>query len=98
MTTTFGDLGGGAATHRIDAKMPEKTRTISRLKGSMRWNQLYRRARKNGCCATLSPMKCRIVTVVCWLFPMLVIGQTHPKPTPPNVFLITIDTLRADHV
>src|SRR5947207_8263302 len=28
----------------------------------------------------------------------LVFGQTRPKPAPPNVFLITIDTLRADHV
>ena len=53
---------------------------------------------KNGCCATLSPMKCRIVTVVCSLFPVLMIGQTQPKPISPNVFLITIDTLRADHV
>src|SRR5215470_14280361 len=27
-----------------------------------------------------------------------IVGQTRPKPAHPNVFLITIDTLRADHV
>jgi choline-sulfatase len=28
----------------------------------------------------------------------VLLAQTHPKPSPPNVFLVTIDTLRADHV
>jgi choline-sulfatase len=43
-------------------------------------------------------MKYRILAAYCVLFPGLVIGQARPKPTPPNVFLVTIDTLRADHV
>jgi len=53
---------------------------------------------KNDCCATLSPMKCRTVAALCLLFPAVMIGQVHPKPGAPSVFLITIDTLRADHV
>lgn len=43
-------------------------------------------------------MKCRIVTAVCALFPVFMVGQARPRPVAPNVFLITIDTLRADHV
>jgi arylsulfatase A-like enzyme len=34
---------------------------------------------------------CLIIVVFAW-------GNPQPKPAPPNVFLITIDTLRADHV
>src|SRR5881394_2011781 len=34
-----------------------------------------------------------------YIFVSAVAGaQVRPKPSPPNVFLITIDTLRADHV
>jgi choline-sulfatase len=44
-------------------------------------------------------MKSAFVLLFCLLAGGLVFGQARPKqPTPPNVFLITIDTLRADHV
>src|SRR5215467_5230993 len=43
-------------------------------------------------------MESRNVVVLCVLFPAVLIGQTRPKVSPPNVFLITVDTLRADHV
>jgi arylsulfatase A-like enzyme/Flp pilus assembly protein TadD len=43
-------------------------------------------------------MKFCILAALCILFPASVIGQPRPKSSPPSVFLITIDTLRADHV
>ena len=43
-------------------------------------------------------MKCRITIAFCVLLPVLGDAQNRPKPIPPNVFLVTIDTLRADHV
>src|SRR5947207_8970593 len=43
-------------------------------------------------------MKSGFAIGFCLFFTAVVSGQTRPKPAPPNVFLITIDTLRADHV
>jgi hypothetical protein len=46
----------------------------------------------------LSPMKSRILTF-CVLFPAFALAQQRPKKSsPPNIFLITIDTFRTDHV
>src|SRR6266536_1571645 len=38
------------------------------------------------------------VLALCFLATGLATAQTHAKSAPPNVFLVTIDTLRADHV
>jgi choline-sulfatase len=44
-------------------------------------------------------VKAARILIVCWLASTsLVIGQAPKKANPPDVFLITIDTLRADHV
>src|SRR4051812_42747138 len=39
-----------------------------------------------------------IAIVIIFLMPALLLAQAAPKKSPPNVFLITLDTLRADHV
>src|SRR6266496_1291788 len=43
-------------------------------------------------------MKSCLTLAWCVAVAAVVSAQVHPKPSPPNVFLITIDTLRADHV
>src|SRR5437773_4692534 len=43
-------------------------------------------------------MKSRFVLVLCVFVTLVAGAQVRAKPSPPNVFLITIDTLRADHV
>src|SRR5712692_6874620 len=43
-------------------------------------------------------MKCRFVFLFCLFVTAMVAGQARPKTLPPNIFLITIDTLRADHI
>src|SRR5439155_11190351 len=43
-------------------------------------------------------MKSCLALALCVAVAGLVSAQVRTKPSPPNVFLITIDTLRADHV
>ncbi|HEX4487336.1 MAG TPA: sulfatase-like hydrolase/transferase [Terriglobales bacterium] len=40
----------------------------------------------------------RVAIFIIAMTPALLIGQATPRKSPPNVFLITLDTLRADHV
>src|SRR5436305_15213037 len=42
-------------------------------------------------------VRCLVAFCLCTLFPWSA-NATPPAKTPPDVFLITIDTLRADHV
>jgi choline-sulfatase len=49
--------------------------------------------------ASLNCVKAARILIVCWLASAsLAAGQAPKKANPPDVFLITIDTLRADHV
>jgi arylsulfatase A-like enzyme/Tfp pilus assembly protein PilF len=43
-------------------------------------------------------MKSRFALAVYMFVTAVMDAQVRPKPSPPNVFLITIDTLRADHI
>src|SRR5512133_1816061 len=43
-------------------------------------------------------MKSRFGLALFLLSVPTLVGQVHPQPGAPNVFLVTIDTLRADHV
>lgn len=43
-------------------------------------------------------MRYHVATAFCLLFTALAVPQVRSKPSSPNVFLVTIDTLRADHV
>jgi choline-sulfatase len=45
-------------------------------------------------------MKAPLIVVLCWavFVGQTAAGQGQRRPSPPNVFLVTIDTLRADHV
>jgi choline-sulfatase len=40
----------------------------------------------------------RLAIFIITVMPALLLGQAAPRKSPPNVFLITLDTLRADHV
>jgi arylsulfatase A-like enzyme/Flp pilus assembly protein TadD len=40
----------------------------------------------------------RVAILIIAVMPALLLGQAAPRKSPPNVFLITLDTLRADHV
>src|SRR6266853_1540425 len=43
-------------------------------------------------------MKLRLIVILCLVDIGICTAQTKPKSSLPNIFLITIDTLRADHV
>src|ERR1700731_3604170 len=61
--------------------------------------QKPRRGTRGKAYASLKCMKAARILIVCCLVNISPgAGQAHKKPPPPDVFLITIDTLRADHV
>jgi len=52
-----------------------------------------------GLCATLTPMRVfRVLFLLCGLATAAQAGPVTKKAQPPDVFLVTIDTLRADHL
>src|ERR1700722_1280600 len=57
------------------------------------------RSGKRGLCATLTPMRVPgILYLVCGLATVAGVASGTGSARPPDVFLVTIDTLRADHV
>ena len=74
----------------------EDSRTVGASVDRASWH-----IRSGGCpaCASLNCVKAARILIVCWLASAsLATGQAPKKANPPDVFLITIDTLRADHV